>query len=145
MSPWIGRGRGTISLSFCDVLSFALNQRSMAGELSFPSAEECDSSVTPTRHVTIPTTFIDVMQYRQVFKAALRGRCFTFCVQLYIEGPFEIHDCFCLENSPKKICVLILLVYSNLVVITRWKHVLYYKTKKTFIVVGKRAFTFSTI
>ena len=45
----------------------------MAGELSFPSAEECDSTVTPTRHVTVPVTFEDVMQYRQVFKAALRG------------------------------------------------------------------------
>ncbi|KAL9961786.1 hypothetical protein ACROYT_G030806 [Oculina patagonica] len=46
--------------------------RSMAGELSFPSAEECDSSVTPTRHVTVPVAFENVMQYRQVFKAALR-------------------------------------------------------------------------
>ena len=45
----------------------------MAGELCFPSAEECDSSVTPTRHVTVPVTFENVMQYRQVFKAALRG------------------------------------------------------------------------
>lgn len=46
----------------------------MAGELSFPSAEECESSVTPTRLVTVPVTFENVMQYRQVFKAALRGR-----------------------------------------------------------------------
>lgn len=66
----------------CNVFSFPLNQRSMAGELSFPSAEECDSSVTPTRHVTVPVTFLDVMQYRQVFKSALRGRCFTLCVTL---------------------------------------------------------------
>ncbi|KAJ7369746.1 Protein zgrf1 [Desmophyllum pertusum] len=46
--------------------------RSMAGELCFPSAEECDGSVTPTRHVTVPVTFENVMQYRQLFKAALR-------------------------------------------------------------------------
>ena len=46
----------------------------MAGELSFPSAEECESKVTPTRLVTVPVTFENVMQYRQVFKAALRGR-----------------------------------------------------------------------
>ena len=64
---------------FCHVFSFPVNQRSMAGELSFPSAEECDSSVTPTRHVTIPVTFLDVLQYRQVLKSALRGRCFTLC------------------------------------------------------------------
>ena len=49
----------------------------MAGELSFPSAEECDSAVAPTRHVTVPVTFDSVAQYRQVFKAALRGRCFS--------------------------------------------------------------------
>lgn len=47
----------------------------MAGELSFPSAEECDSAVAPTRHVTVPVTFDHVTQYRQVFKAALRGGC----------------------------------------------------------------------
>ena len=46
----------------------------MAGELSFPSAEECERSVTPTRLVTVPVAFENVMQYRQVFKAALRGR-----------------------------------------------------------------------
>ena len=42
----------------------------MTGELSFPSS---DGSVTPTRHVTVPVTFDNVTQYRQVFKAALRG------------------------------------------------------------------------
>ena len=47
----------------------------MAGELSFPSVEECDSAVAPTRHVTVPVTFDNVTQYRQVFKAALRGGC----------------------------------------------------------------------
>ena len=46
----------------------------MAGELFFPSAENCDSTVTPTRQVTVPVAFENVMQYRQVFKAALRGR-----------------------------------------------------------------------
>lgn len=106
----------------------------MAGELSFPSAEECDSSVAPTRHVTVPVTFLDVMQYRQVFKFALRGMCFTLCVQLDIERPLEDHVFFlCVENSPKKICMHYF-----------WA-VLYYKTKKRFIVVGKRAFIFSTI
>ena len=45
----------------------------MAGELSFSSAGECDGAITPTRHVTVPVTFENVMQYRQVFKAALRG------------------------------------------------------------------------
>ena len=64
----------------------------MAGELSVPSAEECDGSVTPTRHVTVPVTFSDVMQYRQVFKSALRGRCLTLYVQFYIERPFENHE-----------------------------------------------------
>ncbi|XP_022807075.1 protein ZGRF1-like [Stylophora pistillata] len=44
----------------------------MAGELSFPSAEHCNGSVTPTRHVSVPVTFDNIMQYRQVFKAALR-------------------------------------------------------------------------
>ncbi|XP_068706006.1 5'-3' DNA helicase ZGRF1-like isoform X2 [Montipora foliosa] len=47
-------------------------ERSMAGELSFSSAGECDGAITPTRHVTVPVTFENVMQYRQVFKAALR-------------------------------------------------------------------------
>ena len=45
----------------------------MAGQLYFPTAEECESSVTPTRQITVPVTFEDVMQYKQVFKAALRG------------------------------------------------------------------------
>ena len=54
-------------------LSLSLLQRSMAGQLYFPTAEECDSSVTPTRQITVPVTFEDVMQYKQVFKAALRG------------------------------------------------------------------------
>ena len=45
----------------------------MAGELSFPSSELCNGSVTPTRHVTVPVTFDNVTQYKQVFKAALRG------------------------------------------------------------------------
>ncbi|RMX43744.1 hypothetical protein pdam_00023690 [Pocillopora damicornis] len=46
--------------------------RNMAGELSFPSSEHCNGSVTPTRHVTVPVTFDNVTQYKQVFKAALR-------------------------------------------------------------------------
>ena len=29
--------------------------------------------MTPTRQITVPVTFEDVMQYKQVFKAALRG------------------------------------------------------------------------
>ena len=45
----------------------------MAGQLYFPTAEECDSSVIPTRKITVPATFEDVIQYKQVFKAALRG------------------------------------------------------------------------
>ena len=45
----------------------------MAGQLYFPTAEECESSVTPTRQITVPVTFKDVMQYKQVFKATLRG------------------------------------------------------------------------
>ena len=83
-----------ISSRCCHVFSFPLNQRSMTGELNFPSAEECDSNVTPTRHVTVPVTFIDVMQYRQVFKSALRGRCLTLCGQLFIQRPFENHGFF---------------------------------------------------
>ena len=39
----------------------------------FPTADECDGSITPTRQITVPVTFEDVMQYKQVFKAALRG------------------------------------------------------------------------
>ena len=57
----------------------------MAGELSFPSVEECDSSVTPTRHITVPATFDNVMQYRQVFKAALRGELIVHLM----ERPFS--------------------------------------------------------
>ena len=87
-----------ISSRCCHVFSFPLNQRSMTGELNFPSAEECDSNVTPTRHVTVPVIFIDVMQYRQVFKSALRGRCLTLCGQLFIQRPFENHGFFCVEK-----------------------------------------------
>ncbi|XP_074607425.1 uncharacterized protein LOC141860282 isoform X2 [Acropora palmata] len=52
--------------------SLSSRERDMAGELSFPSAEECNSAVAPTRHVTVPVTFDHVTQYRQVFKAAVR-------------------------------------------------------------------------
>ena len=45
----------------------------MAGQLYFPTSEECDSGVIPTRKITVLVTFEDVMQYKQVFKAALRG------------------------------------------------------------------------
>ncbi|XP_048590276.1 uncharacterized protein LOC116608366 isoform X2 [Nematostella vectensis] len=45
---------------------------SMTGELSFPTAKECESTTTPSRYVTIPVAFESAPRYRQVMKTALR-------------------------------------------------------------------------
>lgn len=47
-------------------------RQSFSGELFFPSNQECFSSVSPTREVSIPTKFTSVMEYKQILKSALR-------------------------------------------------------------------------
>ena len=50
----------------------SIRPQSFSGELYFPSNTECCESVTPTRHVTIPTKFSSAMDYKSVLKSALR-------------------------------------------------------------------------
>ncbi|XP_064620241.1 uncharacterized protein LOC135483350 [Lineus longissimus] len=47
-------------------------ERSLGGELAFPSQQEVESKPTPVRQVTIQTTFPSVPVYKQVITSALR-------------------------------------------------------------------------
>ncbi|XP_067670945.1 5'-3' DNA helicase ZGRF1-like [Haliotis asinina] len=48
------------------------SQRSLCGELQFPSLSEVDANVTPSRQVVIPARFLNLQTYKQVITAALR-------------------------------------------------------------------------
>ena len=57
----------------------------MCGSLWFPSREEAEGEVTPTRQVNIPATFTDAGEYRQVLSAALRGTYMVYWWTLLIQ------------------------------------------------------------
>ncbi len=46
----------------------------MFGELYFPSVEDVDGNPTPLRMVKIPIEFESLNEYKNTFRAALRGK-----------------------------------------------------------------------
>ena len=60
----------------------------MCGELYFPSAADCETQPTPTRVTKIPIEFNSLIEYKSVFRAALRGM--LFLSGLFIELYFTV-------------------------------------------------------